>query len=51
MRHGMPDPEAALRRALHAAAGAVEPRADGLERIRHRLRRPRPLPVAWLCSN
>jgi hypothetical protein len=39
--------EAMLRRALHAAADAIEPRADGLEHIRARLRRPRPLALAW----
>jgi len=39
--------EAILRRALHAAADAIEPRDDGLEHIRARLRRPRPLALAW----
>jgi hypothetical protein len=39
--------EALLRRALHAAAEAVEPHGDGLERIQARLHRPRPLAVAW----
>jgi hypothetical protein len=48
MTHAMPDPEAAIRRALQAAAGELEPRDDGLQRIQRRLRRPRPLPVAWL---
>jgi len=43
-------PEAALRRALHAAAEQVEPGDDGLEKIRARVshRRPMPLPVAWV---
>ena len=35
--------EAVLRRALHAAADAIEPGFDGLERIQARLGRPRPL--------
>src|SRR5271166_6081886 len=39
--------EALLRRALHAAADAIEPQGDGLQRIQARLRRPRPLPLAW----
>lgn len=39
--------EAALRRALHAAADGIEPRADGLQRIQARLRPPRPLALAW----
>ncbi len=39
--------EALLRRALHAAAEAIEPHGDGLERIHARLHRPRPLAVAW----
>ena len=42
--------EEILRRALHAAADAIEPAADGLERIRERLSRPRPLAVAWLLA-
>ncbi len=37
----------ALSRALHSAVDAVQPAADGLERIRARLGTPRPLPVAW----
>ena len=37
-----------LRRALHSAADLVEPSADGLERIRARLTRPRPTLVAWV---
>jgi hypothetical protein len=41
------DREAVLRRALRAAAEAVEPRDDGLERIQARLHRPRPLALAW----
>jgi hypothetical protein len=43
--------EQILRQALHAAAESVEPGADGLERIRTRLSRPRPLPIAWLMVN
>jgi hypothetical protein len=39
--------EAVLRRALHAAADALEPGIDGLERIQSRLGRPRPVAVAW----
>ena len=42
--------EEMLRRALHAVADAIEPAADGLERIRARLSRPRPLAVAWLMA-
>src|SRR5215469_2972261 len=42
--------EEILRRALHAVADAIEPAADGLERIRERLSRPRPLAVAWLMA-
>lgn len=43
-------PEAALRRALLAAAEQVEPGDDGLDRIRARVthRRPMPLPIAWV---
>jgi len=40
--------EAALRRALQSAAASFEPAPDGLERIQARLRRPRPLAIAWL---
>jgi hypothetical protein len=40
--------EEVLRRALHAVADTIEPAADGLERIRERLSKPRPLAVAWL---
>jgi hypothetical protein len=40
--------EAALRRALQSAAASIEPAPDGLERIQARLRRPRPLAIAWL---
>jgi hypothetical protein len=47
MSHARPDDEAVLRSILRAAADQVEPRADGLERIQHRLTRPRPLAVAW----
>jgi hypothetical protein len=43
------DHEAYLRAALHAAADSLEPRGDGLERIRVRLQR-RPRPVAWLLA-
>jgi len=39
-----------LRRALHAAAGSVEPADDGLDRIRARLATPRPLLVAWVMA-
>jgi hypothetical protein len=43
-------PEAALRRALRAAAEQVDPGDDGLDRIRARVshRRPMPLPIAWV---
>jgi hypothetical protein len=41
-----PDISHILREALHADGGAVEPQADGLARIRARLRRPQPLPAA-----
>jgi hypothetical protein len=40
--------EAALRRALQSAAEYIEPAPGGLERIQNRLRRPRPVLVAWL---
>src|ERR1700729_1217446 len=42
--------EAALRRALHAAAEQVDPGGDGLDRIRDRVRhrRPMPMPIAWV---
>src|SRR5215472_299753 len=42
--------EEILRRALHAVADQIEPAADGLERIRERLSKPRPLAVAWLTA-
>src|SRR5215472_3868346 len=42
--------EEILRRALHAVADQIEPAADGLERIRERLSKPRPLAVAWLMA-
>jgi hypothetical protein len=42
--------EEILRRALHAVADTIEPAADGLERIRARLSRPRPLAVAWAIA-
>jgi hypothetical protein len=45
-----PEQEEILRRALHAVADAIEPAADGLERIRERLSKPRPLAVAWLMA-
>ena len=38
--------EEILRRALHAVADTIEPAADGLERIRERLSKPRPLLMA-----
>ena len=44
------DFEDLLRRALHSAAGSVEPSPDGLERIRGRLTTPYPLPVAWMMA-
>jgi hypothetical protein len=47
MSHAPNNHEAALRRALHAAADQIEPAEDGLERIQARLRHPRPFPVAW----
>jgi hypothetical protein len=40
--------EAALRRALQSAAASIQPAPDGLERIQARLRRPRPVVIAWL---
>jgi hypothetical protein len=40
------DHEVYLRAALHAAADSLEPNADGLERIRTRLQRARPAPIA-----
>jgi hypothetical protein len=43
------DHEAYLRAALHAAADSLQPRGDGLERIRMRLQR-RPRAVAWLLA-
>lgn len=48
MRHS--EQEEVLRRALHAVADTIEPAADGLERIRERLSRPRPLVVAWAMA-
>ena len=42
--------EEILRRALHAVADSIEPAPDGLERIRERLSKPRPLAVAWLMA-
>src|SRR5580700_517483 len=39
-----------LRRVLQEQANAVEPADDGLERIRARLTRPRPAPVAWVMA-
>jgi len=44
------DHEERLRHALRAAADSVEPAADGLERIRARLTRPRPAVVAWMVA-
>ncbi len=43
------DHEAYLRAALHAAADSLEPRGDGLDRIRARLQR-RPRVVAWMLA-
>jgi hypothetical protein len=43
------DHEAYLRAALHAAADSLEPRGDGLQRIRARLH-ARPRVVAWLLA-
>jgi hypothetical protein len=40
--------EAILRRALVAATDGIEPTGDGLQRIQHRLRPPRPVAVAWV---
>ena len=38
-------------RALRSAADSIEPRSDGLDQIRARLRhRPYPLPVAWVTA-
>jgi hypothetical protein len=39
-----------LRHLLREEANAVEPADDGLERIRARLTRPRPAPVAWVMA-
>jgi len=39
-----------LSRALHAAAGSVQPADDGLDRIQARLTTPRPLLVAWVMA-
>ena len=39
-----------LRRVLQEQADAVEPADDGLERIRARLTRPRPAPIAWVMA-
>lgn len=44
------DHEAYLRAALHAAADSLEPRGDGLERIRMRLQHARPRAIAWLLA-
>jgi hypothetical protein len=44
------DHEAYLRAALHAAADSLEPRSDGLERIRARLQYARPRPLAWMLA-
>ncbi len=38
--------EEILRHALRAAGDSIQPAADGLDRISHRLTKPRPLPVA-----
>src|SRR5260370_41706824 len=38
-------------RAMRSAADSIEPRPDGLDQIRGRLRRrPYPLPVAWAAA-
>ena len=42
--------EAYLRAALHAAADSLEPRGDGLERIRTRLQHARPMVVVWMTA-
>jgi hypothetical protein len=42
------DHDAYLRAALHAAADSLEPRGDGLERIRARLQHTRPRAIVWL---
>src|SRR5260221_3765305 len=42
--------EEIVRRAMHAEADRIEPAPDGLERIRARLSKPRPLAVAWLMA-
>lgn len=44
------DHETYLRAALHAAADSLEPRGDGLERIRARLQHRRPISIAWLIA-
>lgn len=44
------DHEAYLRAQLRAAADSLEPRADGLERIRGRLRQPRPATARLLAA-
>jgi hypothetical protein len=43
------DHEAYLRAALHAAADSLQPRGDGLERIRVRLQH-RPRAIAWILA-
>jgi hypothetical protein len=50
MTHPTLDHEERLRTALRAAADSVEPAADGLGRIRARLRPPRPVIAAWMVS-
>lgn len=42
--------EAYLRAALHAAADSLEPRGDGLERIRTRFQHARPMVVVWMTA-
>jgi anti-sigma-K factor RskA len=44
------DYEESLRRLLHEAADSVRPGAEGLERIRARLTRPRPAILAWTTA-
>jgi hypothetical protein len=44
------DHEAYLRAALHAAADSLEPRGDGLDRIRVRIQHARPRALAWMLA-
>jgi hypothetical protein len=45
---GPRDFDAILRDALHAEAASIEPQGRGFDQIASRLRRPLPLPLAWL---